>query len=89
MQVQNKLQLALPSLPQIVQAQGVQVAKSSSNFLMLVASPLEKGDKTQTDLTDHPSPTCRTRSAGSGVGVAAGVRRAVRDAHLARPGQAG
>ena len=27
-QVQNKLQLALPSLPQIVQTQGVQVAKS-------------------------------------------------------------
>ncbi len=52
-QVQNKLQLALPSLPQIVQAQGVQVAKSSSNFLMLVALISEKGDKTQTDLTDY------------------------------------
>lgn len=52
-QVQNKLQLALPSLPQIVQSQGVQVAKSSRNFLMLVALISEKGDKTQTDLTDY------------------------------------
>ena len=52
-QVQNKLQLALPSLPQIVQAQGVQVAKSSLNFLMLVALTSEKGDKTQTDLSDY------------------------------------
>ena len=52
-QVQNKLQLALPSLPQIVQTQGVQVAKSSRNFLMLVALISEKGDKTQTDLTDY------------------------------------
>ena len=52
-QVQNKLQLALPSLPQIVQAQGVQVAKSSRNFMMLVALISEKGDKTQTDLSDY------------------------------------
>ena len=36
-QVQNKLQLALPSLPQSVQSQGVQVAKSATNFLMIVA----------------------------------------------------
>jgi len=52
-QVQNKLQLALPSLPQIVQTQGVQVAKSSRSFLMLVALISNKGDKTQTDLTDY------------------------------------
>ena len=52
-QVQNKLQLALPSLPQIVQAQGVQVAKSSRNYLLLVALTSEKNDKTQTDLTDY------------------------------------
>ncbi len=33
-QVQNKLQLALPSLPQTVQQQGVTVTKSTRNFLM-------------------------------------------------------
>jgi multidrug efflux pump len=36
-QVQNKLQLALPRLPQAVQQQGVQVAKSARNFLLAVA----------------------------------------------------
>ncbi|HEV2271855.1 MAG TPA: efflux RND transporter permease subunit, partial [Steroidobacteraceae bacterium] len=36
-QVQNKLQLALPRLPQPVQQQGVQVAKSAKNFLLAVA----------------------------------------------------
>jgi multidrug efflux pump len=52
-QVQNKLQLALPSLPQIVQAQGVKVAKSSRNYLLIVSLIAEKDDKTQTDLTDY------------------------------------
>ncbi|HXT11591.1 MAG TPA: efflux RND transporter permease subunit [Candidatus Angelobacter sp.] len=33
-QVQNKLQLALPNLPQTVQQQGVTVTKSTRNFLM-------------------------------------------------------
>ena len=33
-QVQNKLQLAMPLLPQEVQQQGVSVEKSSSSFLM-------------------------------------------------------
>jgi multidrug efflux pump len=36
-QVQNKLQLAQPRLPAIVQQQGIQVAKSTKNFLMVVA----------------------------------------------------
>jgi len=36
-QVQNKLQLALPRLPQPVQQQGVQVQKSAKNFLMVAA----------------------------------------------------
>ncbi len=34
-QVQNKLQLAMPQLPQEVQRQGVRVAKSNRNFLMI------------------------------------------------------
>ena len=33
-QVQNKLQLAVPSLPQTVQQQGITVLKSTRNFLM-------------------------------------------------------
>ncbi|MCB1637199.1 MAG: efflux RND transporter permease subunit, partial [Xanthomonadales bacterium] len=35
-QVQNKLQLATPQLPAEVQAQGMRVAKSVRNFLMVV-----------------------------------------------------
>jgi multidrug efflux pump len=35
-QVQNKLQLATPLLPQVVQQQGVQVTKSTRNFLMVI-----------------------------------------------------
>src|SRR5512139_3256595 len=36
-QVQNKLQLAMPLLPQEVQRQGVNVTKSRSGFLMVIA----------------------------------------------------
>ena len=35
-QVQNKLQAATPLLPQEVQQQGIRVAKSTSNFLVIV-----------------------------------------------------
>src|SRR6201992_2958878 len=35
-QVQNKLQLAVPNLPQEVQQQGIRVAKSTRNFLIIV-----------------------------------------------------
>src|ERR1700691_2328297 len=37
MQVQNKLQLATPLLPLEVQQQGIRVAKSTRNFLMVLA----------------------------------------------------
>jgi len=35
-QVQNKLQLAVPNLPQQVQQSGIRVTKSTSSFLMVV-----------------------------------------------------
>src|SRR5512145_3568385 len=41
--VQNKLQLAMPMLPEVVQRQGVSVAKSTRNFLMIVALTCEDG----------------------------------------------
>jgi len=50
-QVQNKLQLATPRLPQVVQQQGVQVTKSSDTFLMVVAFT---GDgMSRSDLADY------------------------------------
>ena len=51
-QVQNKLQLALPLLPLAVQQQGVQVAKSSRNFLMVLAFVSRDGGLKQVDLAD-------------------------------------
>src|SRR5689334_12809662 len=35
-QVQNKLQLATPLLPQVVQQQGISVSKAASGFLMVI-----------------------------------------------------
>lgn len=52
MQVQNKLQLALPLLPQAVQQQGVQVAKSARNFLLVIGFVSRDGTQTQVDLSD-------------------------------------
>jgi multidrug efflux pump len=51
-QVQNKLQLAMPLLPQEVQAQGVKVAKATKNFLMVVALVSKDSRYSQNDLTD-------------------------------------
>ena len=53
MQVQNKLQLATPSLPSQVQQQGMRVAKSVRNFLMVVALVSEDGRMDGGDLGDY------------------------------------
>ena len=42
-QVQNKVQLATPSLPQTVQQQGVVVAKATRNFAMFIALTTDDG----------------------------------------------
>src|SRR5512137_222953 len=52
-QVQNKLQLAMPLLPQEVQRQGVNVSKSRSGFLMVVAFVSEDGSMTRDDIADY------------------------------------
>ena len=52
-QVQNKLQLATPLLPQIVQKQGIQVVKSTRNFLMIVGIVSEDGSMDRPALTDY------------------------------------
>ncbi|AIF48496.1 efflux RND transporter permease subunit [Dyella japonica] len=51
-QVQNKLQLATPLLPQIVQQQGINVVKSSSGFLMVVGFVSEDGRLDGDDISD-------------------------------------
>ncbi|MFU9138337.1 efflux RND transporter permease subunit [Erwinia tasmaniensis] len=52
-QVQNKLQLATPLLPQEVQQQGIQVQKSSSSFLMVAGFVSQDGSMTQNDISDY------------------------------------
>ncbi len=52
-QVQNKLQLATPLLPQIVQKQGIQVVKSTKNFLMIIGLVSEDGSMDRHALTDY------------------------------------
>jgi len=52
-QVQNKLQLATPLLPQIVQQQGINVVKSSSGFLMVVGFVSQDGRLDGEDISDY------------------------------------
>jgi multidrug efflux pump len=52
-QVQNKLQLAMASLPQVVQQQGVVVSKSTRNYLLLVGLVSENGSMDENDLQDY------------------------------------
>ena len=52
-QVQNKVALATPLLPQEVQQQGVQVNKSVRNFLIVVGLITEDGSMSGTDLADY------------------------------------
>jgi HAE1 family hydrophobic/amphiphilic exporter-1 len=51
-QVQNKLQLAMASLPDVVQRQGVKVSKSTRNYLLIVGLTSEDGSMDDYDLAD-------------------------------------
>ncbi len=52
-QVQNKLQLAMASLPDSVQRQGVKVSKSTKNYLLIVSLISEDGRMDGNDLRDY------------------------------------
>jgi len=52
-QVQNKLQLAMASLPEVVQRQGIKVSKSTRNYLMVVGLISEDGSMDGNDLRDY------------------------------------
>jgi multidrug efflux pump len=68
-QVQNKLQLALPLLPQEVQRQGVQVSKARSNILMVLGFVSTDGGMTATDISDYVGANIQDRvSRVQGVG---------------------
>ncbi len=68
-QVQNKLQLATPLLPQEVQQQGIRVTKAVKNFLLVVALVSEDGSMDKNDLADYivsniQDPLSRTKGVG-------------------------
>ncbi|WP_019673096.1 efflux RND transporter permease subunit [Psychrobacter lutiphocae] len=54
-QVQNKLQAAMSTLPEPVQRQGVNVNKSSSSFLMVQAFVAEDDSMDRADIADYVS----------------------------------
>ncbi|MBA7845785.1 multidrug efflux RND transporter permease subunit AcrB [Klebsiella sp. RHBSTW-00484] len=68
-QVQNKLALATPLLPQEVQQQGISVEKASSSFLMVVGVINTDGTMNQDDISDYVAANMKdTISRTSGVG---------------------
>ncbi|MDF7680365.1 multidrug efflux RND transporter permease subunit AcrB [Enterobacteriaceae bacterium ESL0689] len=80
-QVQNKLQLAMPLLPQEVQQQGVSVKKSSSAFLMVVGIINTDGSMSQDDIADYIGSNLKdplSRTAGVGDVQLFGAQYAMR-----------
>jgi multidrug efflux pump len=80
-QVQNKLQLATPRLPQTVQQQGIRVAKSTKNFLVVVGFRSTDGTMTSGDLADFIASTVQdplSRTAGVGDFQLFGAQYAMR-----------
>ncbi|TAM12872.1 MAG: efflux RND transporter permease subunit [Nevskiaceae bacterium] len=68
-QVQNKLQLATPSLPVEVQRQGIVVAKATKNFLIVAGFLSEDGKMDRADIADYiashvQDPIARTPGVG-------------------------
>ncbi len=51
--VQNKLQLAMASLPEVVQRQGVKVSKSTRNYMLVVGIISEDASMDGNDLRDY------------------------------------
>ena len=68
-QVQNKLNLATPLLPQEVQQQGIRVTKAVKNFLMVIGLVSEDGSMSKDDLANYivsnmQDPISRTAGVG-------------------------
>ncbi|WP_193014901.1 efflux RND transporter permease subunit [Proteus sp. FME41] len=80
-QVQNKLQLAMPLLPQEVQQQGISVDKSSSSFLMVAGFISNDGSMSQDDIADYVGATIKdplSRVTGVGETQLFGTQYAMR-----------
>jgi len=80
-QVQNKLQLATPLLPQEVQQQGIRVAKAARSFLMVLGVISTDGSMSREDLSDYIVSTLQdpiARSKGVGDFQVFGAQYAMR-----------
>ena len=68
-QVQNKLQTAMPLLPQEVQQQGIRVTKSSAGFLMVLGFVSADGQMDKYDIADYVAANVQDQlSRANGVG---------------------
>ncbi len=80
-QVQNRLQQAMPMLPQSVQTQGVSVTKSGDEMLMVLSLVSGDGRLNSSDLGDYLASTMQTplsRVAGVGSVTLFGAQYAMR-----------
>jgi hydrophobe/amphiphile efflux-1 (HAE1) family protein len=80
-QVQNKLQLATPLLPQEVQLQGIRVAKSTRNFLLVIGFFSDDGTMSSGDIGDFIASNVQdaiSRTAGVGDYQVFGAQYAMR-----------
>ena len=80
-QVQNKLQLATPLLPQEVQQQGIRVAKATKNFLMVLGFSSTDGKMSAFDIADFIASTVQdpvSRTPGVGDFTLFGSQYAMR-----------
>ncbi len=80
-QVQNKLQLATPLLPTEVQQQGIRVAKSTRNFLLVVGFYSEDDKLSTADIADYIASNVQdalARTAGVGDYQLFGAQYAMR-----------
>ena len=80
-QVQNKVQLATPSLPQTVQQQGVVVAKATANYMMFISLSSEDGSMDAIGLGNYLASSVLDplrRVAGVGEVIQFGTQNAMR-----------
>ena len=79
--VQNKLQLAMSSLPDVVQRQGVSVSKSTRNYMLVLGVISEDGSMDGNDLRDYVKSNLEkvlARVPGVGEVIAFGTEYAMR-----------
>ena len=85
-QVQNKLQLAMASLPDVVQSQGVKVSKSTRNWLIIVGLISEDGSMDGNDLRDYAQSSLeKVLARVPGVGEVRNFRNSICNANLVKP----